>query len=84
MEFLALDQAFGPLGLHKLYCEVLAFNTAVIGLHQKFGFRVEGTFRGQHLKESEYIDIVRLGLLSREWASRRTEMCARLARNLRE
>src|SRR5690554_5898380 len=36
MEYLALEYAFGTLRLHKLYCEVLAFNSGVITLHQKF------------------------------------------------
>lgn len=84
MEFLALDHAFGTIGLHKLYCEVLAFNAPVIGLHRKFGFRIEGTFRDQHRKDGEYIDIVRLGMLSSEWADRRDEMKAGLTGSQQE
>lgn len=79
MEFLALDEVFSNMRLHKLYCEVLAFNMPVIGLHRKFGFRIEGTFRGQHLRDGAFVDIVRLGILSQEWAHRRGAMQAVLA-----
>lgn len=79
MEFLALDHAFLKLGLHKLYCEVLAFNSSVIKLHQKFGFNVEGVFREHHKVDTEFTDIYRLGLLSTEWAVQRVNMERRIA-----
>lgn len=79
MELLALDYAFSRLGLHKLYCEVLAFNTSVIKLHQKFGFQVEGIFRQQHKRDDAFVDIYRLGLLAEEWASKRDEIVTRVA-----
>lgn len=78
MEFLALEHAFNTLQLHKLNCEVLAFNTAVIKLHQKFGFLIEGTFRQHHKVGDDYIDIIRMGLLADEWVSKRDQMQAKL------
>ena len=78
MEFLMLEHAFGELQLHKLYCEVLAFNTAVIKMHQKFGFRIEGVFRGQHKLDERYVDIVRLGMFADEWKERRQAMLVQL------
>lgn len=80
MEFLMLEHAFGALQLHKLYCEVLAFNTAVIKLHQKFGFRIEGVFRGQHKLDERYVDIVRLGMFADEWKEGREAVLQRLQR----
>lgn len=82
MELLALEYAFGDLGLHKLHCEVLAFNKAVIGLHQKFGFHVEGILREQHKVDDSFVDIYRLGILAREWASMRGPMTEKLFRLL--
>lgn len=70
MEFLALEFAFGGLGLHKLHCEVLNFNEAVIKLHQKFGFQVEGIFREHHKVDGQFVDIQRLGLLKQEWTDK--------------
>lgn len=74
MEYLALEYAFNKLCLHKLCCEVLEFNSAVIKLHEKFGFKVEGIFREQHKSEDIFIDIFRLGMLSTEWSVKREEM----------
>lgn len=78
MEYLALEYVFGSLELNKLYCEVLAFNTPVIKLHQKFGFVVEGVLRQHHQVDGEFIDIHRLGLLQAEWARKRMEMLNKL------
>ena len=79
MEFLALDQAFGAMGLHRLHCEVLDFNLPVIRLHEKFGFRIEGTLREHHRLDDRYADVVRLGILASEWHSARPGMARRLA-----
>ena len=78
MEFLALDHAFSGLKLHKLYCEVFAFNKPVLKLHQKFGFQTEGTFREQRVVESRYVDVVRMAILEAEWSSGREAMKARI------
>ncbi len=78
MEYLTLEHVFGVLKLQKIYCEVLAFNTPVIKLHQKFGFAIEGVLRQHHLFEGEFVDIHRLGLLKTEWANKRFEMTNRI------
>jgi UDP-4-amino-4,6-dideoxy-N-acetyl-beta-L-altrosamine N-acetyltransferase len=83
MELLALDYAFGPLGLHKLHCEVFAFNSAVVRLHQKFGFQVEGRFREHRLVDCAFVDVVRLGILAREWTSLRPQMLERIGARAR-
>lgn len=80
MEILALDYAFDELGLYKLCCEVLAFNTPVIKLHEKFGFKVEGILRDQYRREGAFIDIYRLGILASEWAEVRNAMISILSR----
>lgn len=78
MEFLALEHAFGVLGLHKLYCEVLDFNMAVVKLHHKFGFQTEGLFREQHKVGDSHVNIYRLGILNAEWQEKRSAMQAKL------
>jgi UDP-4-amino-4,6-dideoxy-N-acetyl-beta-L-altrosamine N-acetyltransferase len=78
MEYLAIEYVFGVLKLHKLYCEVLAFNSPVIKLHHKFGFVVEGIFRQHHHVGNEYTEIHRLGLLHSEWINKRAEMLNKL------
>lgn len=74
MEYLALEYAFNRLCLHKLCCEVLAFNSAVIKLHEKFGFKVEGILREQHKLEDAFVDVFHLGMLASEWSVKREEM----------
>lgn len=78
MEFLALEYAFHELGLHKLHCEVLAFNAPVIKLHKKFGFIAEGIFREHHKVGESFVDIHLLGLLAHEWAEHRANMQEKL------
>ncbi|WP_238348334.1 UDP-2,4-diacetamido-2,4,6-trideoxy-beta-L-altropyranose hydrolase [Pseudomonas sp. RW10S2] len=78
MEFLALEHAFDVRRLHKLSCEVLAFNSGVVRLHQKFAFTVEGVLRQQHRVNDEWVDIVCLGLLREEWASHRPSMLEKM------
>lgn len=78
MEWLALEYAFRSKKLHKLHCEVLAFNSPVIKLHQKFGFTVEGILREHYHRDSGYLDVYKLGIFCREWEARRLEMLSRI------
>lgn len=80
MEFLALEYAFHELGLYKLYCEVLSHNEQVIKLHKKFGFQIEGIFRGQHMMGDDYIDIYRLGIFEKEWGEKRRSIRSRICK----
>lgn len=68
----ALDEAFKVLNLHKLNAEVLASNLPSLGLHKKLGFSKEGVFRDFHYDGSQFIDVIRFGILSSEWANIRT------------
>lgn len=78
MEYLAIEHAFGSIQLHKLCGEVLAFNTPVIRLHEKFGFKVEGILRDQHKTDDAFVDVCRIGMLASEWTTRRDQMLSRL------
>lgn len=80
MEYLALDYIFYTLRLHKVSCEVLAFNVPVIRLHHKFGFVTEGVFRQHYKNANQFIDVVRLGLLADEWAEKREALYVKLTK----
>jgi acyl dehydratase len=67
MEVLALDYAFGELGLEKLNCEVLSFNMPVVEFHRKYGFRIEGIFRAHYERDGERFDIYRLAQFRKSW-----------------
>jgi len=80
IEFKLLDHAFGAAGLHKLNCEVLASNTAVVRMHQKFGFQLEGVRRQNIVKEGLRVDVVLLGMTRDEWQAQRPKMAAVVGR----
>jgi len=80
VEFLMIEQAFGPMGLRKLWCEVLVSNEAVWKLHQKFGFKEEALYRAHVVKAGEPQDVMGLGLLAEEWVAVRPAMVERLVR----
>jgi UDP-4-amino-4,6-dideoxy-N-acetyl-beta-L-altrosamine N-acetyltransferase len=71
VEFWMLDYAFNVAGLEKLNCEVLAMNAAVVKMHQKFGFEIEGVRRQNVVKDGVRVDVVLLGITKEEWQNKR-------------
>lgn len=66
-QVLGLDRAFGELGLHKVWAEVMADNDAAMKVQTGVGFRREGYLRGHVLKDGVPRDVVLLGILAEEW-----------------
>jgi UDP-4-amino-4,6-dideoxy-N-acetyl-beta-L-altrosamine N-acetyltransferase len=79
VEFFIIEYAFGFLGLEKLWCEVLADNEAVVKLHERHGFVREALFRDHIQKAGQFIDVVGLGLLKKDWQLLRPMMVQRFA-----
>ena len=65
------DFVFDRLELEKLCCEVFATNDRVVKLHERFGSKVEGVLREHIRKGGEVHDVVRMGLLRRDWEERK-------------
>jgi len=66
-EFLILKYAFTDLGMNKVYCQTLSYNTKVLSIHKKFGFITEGIQR-QHYKENDkFSDVVIMSILKNEF-----------------
>jgi UDP-4-amino-4,6-dideoxy-N-acetyl-beta-L-altrosamine N-acetyltransferase len=78
VEFWVIEQVFGPMGLTKLWCEVLAANEAVWVLHERHGFVREACFRRHSWRADAPQDVYGLGLLAEDWPARRGAMAARL------
>lgn len=78
VEYWVIEQVFGPMGLTKLWCEVLVENEAVWKLHESFGFQREALFRQHVWKAGAPCDVVGLGLLAEDWAATREASRARL------
>lgn len=74
VEFWLLDYAFGPAQLEKLNCEVLEVNSAVIKMHQRFGFVLEGVRRQNAMYEGKRVDVVLLGITQEEWRQQRPNL----------
>ena len=79
IEFWLIEQAFGQVGLAKLWSEVLATNEVAWRSHLRHGFVQEARFRRHIVKNGEAVDVLGLGLLADDWASLRDEMARRLA-----
>lgn len=67
VELNILSYVFERLDFHKLCCEVFEWNEFVVEVHQKYGARIEGTFREHVWKRGKYHDVVRMGILRQEW-----------------
>lgn len=74
IEFIFLDHAFDATGLAKVNCEVLSCNPGVVRMHQKFGFKIEGTRRQNVVKANVREDVILLGLLREEWSQIRAKI----------
>ena len=62
-----LRYAFEDLGVEKLCSEVLATNEAVVRMHQRFGFHMDGVLRRHVRRNDRRVDVVALSLLRDEW-----------------
>ena len=79
VEWLVLGHVFEGLGLNKLWCEVFTDNTAVLRLHERFGFIREALLRDHVRKDGVFRDVVGLGLLAREWRALKPQAARKLA-----
>lgn len=68
------DYAFEQLDVHKVSCEVFAFNEKVVSIHKKYGAQIEGVFKEHIGKNNEYFDIVRMAILKNEWLNIRNNI----------
>lgn len=69
-----LDYAFLEKELHRVWVDVPEYNTNALHMVDHVGFVVEGHFRGAHRKDNTWYDSSVLGLLSDEYARRRSRI----------
>jgi RimJ/RimL family protein N-acetyltransferase len=62
-----LDVGFGSLALHRITATVIATNERSLAMFDALGFKREGLFRDDQLREGRYVDVVHFGLLEDEW-----------------
>lgn len=68
---LALDYAFGSLGLHRIAIAVVGFNERAIGFYEKLGFRREGVQRDGYYYGHRWHDFIMMSLLEHEFRAAR-------------
>jgi RimJ/RimL family protein N-acetyltransferase len=67
---LVLQQAFGPLGLHRVDLRVLSFNIRAIRCYEACGFRLEGIERESALVGGEWHDDWIMAILEQDFDAR--------------
>ncbi|MFZ0389746.1 MAG: GNAT family protein [Calditrichia bacterium] len=65
----ALSYAFTVLNLHRLEAEVVQYNQRGIHLFKNSGFKEEGRLREARFYKGDYYDIIRFGILKKEYLS---------------
>ncbi len=66
----ALRYAFGALGLNKVSLDVLEYNDRAIRAYENCGFQREGVHREDIYKDGRFFNVLRMGILAREWRER--------------
>lgn len=62
-----LGEAFGTLGLHKVWLTVHPRNVGALRLYASLGFLVEGLLRDEFILEGRRLPAIRMGLLRSEY-----------------
>ena len=62
-----MELAFGTFNLYRLEAEVIEFNEPSIKLMESLGFKLEGRLREAKYVDGKYWDILRYGILKREF-----------------
>jgi UDP-4-amino-4,6-dideoxy-N-acetyl-beta-L-altrosamine N-acetyltransferase len=66
-EYLILKYAFCELGMNKVYCQTLSYNSKVISIHSKFGFKTDGILREHYKENGSFSDVVLMSILKDEF-----------------
>ena len=69
-----LDLAFYTYSLHRAWVDVPEYSLPAIHMCERIGFILEGRLRGTHRKEGQWYDSLAMGLLSDEYARRRSRL----------
>ena len=68
---LVLDWAFFERGLHKVWLMAFRTNVRALRTYARIGFVEEGVLREEYFHKAGWHDMVRMGLLDREWRALR-------------
>ena len=74
MGVLALDHAFGPLGVRKVCARVLGANAVSHAYHRKLGFVEEGRLQRQVRRNHAFEDVLLYALFAEDWTQARSRL----------
>ncbi|MBE2187358.1 MAG: GNAT family N-acetyltransferase [Rhodothermales bacterium] len=63
-----LEYGFRELNLNRVDLSVLATNERAIGLYESLGFRHEGRLREAQFRSGQYVDVLLMAILAKEYA----------------
>ena len=69
-----LDEAYDNLNLHRVWVDVPEYNEHALQMFRHIGFVLEGHLRKTHRKNNEWFDSYAMGLLTEEYARRRSRL----------
>ena len=64
---LMLDYGFKTLNFHRIYLRVFEQNKRGIRCYEKVGFHHEGSMREAQFLDGEYVDVLLMSILRKEW-----------------
>ncbi|MAF13388.1 MAG: GNAT family N-acetyltransferase [Parcubacteria group bacterium] len=68
---LVIEYGFKKLKLHRIYLQHLAYNIRGHKSYKKVGFRKEGEFRDQVLRDGHYHNVIWMGILKNEYLKKK-------------
>lgn len=63
----AIDYLYMIAGFHRIQAGAYATNIQSLKLFHSLGFKIEGVLREAALSEGDYVDVIKMGLLKKEW-----------------
>jgi RimJ/RimL family protein N-acetyltransferase len=70
---LMVRHAFDTLNMNRVWLHVYEYNQRGVHVYEKIGFKTEGRLRQETYRDGRYWDIIVMGLLRDEWASKPRE-----------
>lgn len=65
-----IDYLFLSVGLHRLQLLTLESNEKALKLYLKLGFSIEGKYREAIFRDGDFVNLVLMGLLNKEWVKK--------------
>ena len=69
-----LDEAYNTFELHRVWADIPEYNEHALEMFRHIGFVLEGHLRKTHRKDGEWFDSLAMGLLTDEYARRRSRL----------